>query len=92
MATRVSRAIDELAAALGGRPFVLVIDPVHEEVTDRSGLHVFWSQDAPYVHRGLLIEADEALREHKMENRDQARYGTRKPPEEDPDAPRPRAP
>lgn len=87
MPTRLHKAIDELAAALDGRPFVLVLDPVHEQVSDRSGLHVFWSESPPYVHSGLLREAQKALDEVAQEKRERARFGRRQrpgPPEEPP--------
>jgi len=74
MATRVSKALLELGAAMGQRPWILVYDPVDPSVRDHSGLQIALSlSHPPYFHQGLLVEGRKSLDEAIAARRTDAR-------------------
>ena len=65
MSTRLHRAVDELKAAMGGRPFVLVFDAAHAD-SQTSDVRIDRNDQHPhYVAAGLIREGAQWLdREH----------------------------
>lgn len=61
MATRLQKALAELNAAMGGRPYVLVFDHTHAEAPV-SGVSVVTPGRQPgYISKGLLAEGPPAV-------------------------------
>lgn len=56
MKTRLTRAIDELKEAAGGRPFVLVIDKAHPAAPVAS-VHLYAGRIPAWQALGLLADA-----------------------------------
>lgn len=63
MATRLQKALEELNAALGGRPYALVFQQSHPDSPVHNIACVHPSAQPFWVTRGLLLEGIDSARE-----------------------------
>ncbi len=81
MATRVEKAIAELETAMGGRPWVLLFDPLH--VDSRNAGFVLQKANgmAPYTLLGFVGMFDRFVSEILDDTQSEARSGRRGAPD-----------
>jgi len=81
MATRVEKAIAELETAMGGRPWVLLFDPLH--VASRNAGFVLHKANgmAPYTLLGFVGMFDRFVSEILDDTQSEARSGRRGAPD-----------